>query len=559
MPTVIDSLIVQLGLDATKFTQGQKDAVASFKRTSEESKAQAKAVEESARKTSEALSGAKDMAVGLFTVLAGTSMFNFARQTMSSVAATGRLANNIGVATADVSAFGKMIERNGGSADAAAGSLQNLTSQVEQFNVLGEASQDLQLFLGTIGGKQGDSALDDYMKFAAWAQQHKDDPKLVNLIGGMGGLDQGSINQAMKGSVQVLKDFAEAKKLAISPEDAKRMQDLQNSWVTLEQTIESVGRDLLMFVADPAKSFADWASKSVHENRAVADSIGAILIAITGLAALKPAAWVLRLLGLGGVANGISAAGGAVAAVAVPLAGIAAVGATLFVPSNKSDEPALYKRNPETGKMELTPASAGGLNGSPAGGGDVQSRMMAYFQSQGWTKNQSAAIVGNAKWESGLKPGAENRAAGIHKGLFQWSKSRRDQILAATGTDVWSASADDQAKAAQWELTHTEKKAADSLKRIDDAHAGAIDFNRNFERSEDPPEKEMQRGLLASAIARDTPSAPAAPSTTEVTIGSVVVHTQAKDADGMARDAASALKKNIVGAGIATQANSGLN
>ena len=144
------------------------------------------------------------------------------------------------------------------------------------------------------------------MKFAEWAEKHRNDPQLVNTVGQMGGLDQSAINEALKGVRQVREDWEKAKLGALTPEQAAAMQRMQEAWVSLDQAITSVGRDLVVGVEPAFTAIAKAVSGWTDGNRGLADSIGGILAAITGFTALKPAAWVLRLLGLEGV---VAAAG----------------------------------------------------------------------------------------------------------------------------------------------------------------------------------------------------------------------------------------------------------
>lgn len=548
MATVIDSLVVELGLDPSKFNANRRKSLDAFKKTGEEAARTAKDIEASGKRAAEFFTGIKNAAIGLFTVMAGTDMARFARDTMTSVAATGRLARNIGVSTDELSAFARMIERNGGNADAAAESMRNLTNQVENFKVFGQASQQFQIFLATIGATANDSALQDYMKFVAFSDRHRNDPKLVNLIGLSGGLDQGSINEALKGVRQVQADLAKSRVITVpSDADAKALQTMQESWTGLDQAINSVGRDLLLKAAPAFDRIADGATHWIEANRKIADTIGGIATAIVGLASLKPAAWVLRLLGLGALVD--AAPAGALAA--------AAGGATYLANKEiqRSSEGAIVAVDPMTGM----PIYAHNV---PPGGvyaaippRSLRDRAMAYFQSQGWTAAQAAAIVANADAESGMNPNASNAG---HKGLFQWSKARRDAILAGTGIDVWKASAADQLRAAQWELTHTEKAAGRGLRGINDARAGAVFLDRFFERSGDTSMLEQHRALLAGGLA--AASGGGTHVETDVSIGTMVVNTRATDADGIAKDIGGALRKNVGSPmSVAAQANSGLN
>src|SRR6516165_10863837 len=113
--TVIDSLVVELGLDPAKFTKGQRDALDAFKKTQGEFDRRLKDLEESGKRAGNSFASITTAAEGLFSVLAGAGMAAFARDTMNSAAATRRLATNTGLATDQLSTFGRMIERNGGN------------------------------------------------------------------------------------------------------------------------------------------------------------------------------------------------------------------------------------------------------------------------------------------------------------------------------------------------------------------------------------------------------------------------------------------------------------
>jgi hypothetical protein len=190
--------------------------------------------------------------------------------------------------------------------------------------------------------------------------KHRNDPQLVNLVGQMGGLDQSAINEALKGVRQVREDWEKAKLGALTPEQAAAMQRMQEAWVSLDQAITSVGRDLVMGVGPAftaiAKAVAGW----TDGNRGLADSIGGILAAITGFTALKPAAWVLRLLGLEGV---VAAAGPA---------GLAIGGAYALAPSEvNSGEKNIYANGKLTdyGKSLIAADQKLKLAGGAAAGG----------------------------------------------------------------------------------------------------------------------------------------------------------------------------------------------
>jgi hypothetical protein len=319
----IDELVYELKLDTSQFSEGQKNALDSFRKTSEEMDKRQKDLELRNKNVGYSFNNITYAAEGLFTALAGAGMASFARETANSVAQTGRMAINIGESTSALSAFGRVVERNGGSAEAAMGSMKGLTDSMTRLNTFGEGSPELFKFLGIIGGAQGDSPLDTLMKFAAWAEKNQNNPQLVNIIGQSGGLDQGTINTLLQGRTEVMRQYNDAMNGAISPDQVAKLTALQNAWVKLDQSVEKTGRDVVTnfspAITTAMTSVAQWA----EHNQQLADTLGGVLTAIVALSALKPALWLLRLLGLGNpyTAAAVVAAGAATAitsAVATP-------------------------------------------------------------------------------------------------------------------------------------------------------------------------------------------------------------------------------------------------
>jgi len=139
----------------------------------------------------------------------------------------------------------------------------------------------------------------------------------------------------------------------------------------------------------------------------------------------------------------------------------------------------------------------------------VRDQGVQYFEGQGWKKPQAAAILGNAEQESSFDPNKDSvdpRTGIHHRGLFQWDPARWAQLTTMFKTQTPSAA--QQFQFAQWELSNTQANAAAALRNSPNAGAGAIAFNRTFERSGDAPYLEMRRGSYAQYIA-GLPDAPA--------------------------------------------------
>ena len=456
-------------------------------------------------------------AEGLFGALMGAGIAAFARDTMTSVAATGRMASNIGVMTNELSAFGRMVERNGGDAQTAMGSLKSLNDQVERFKLFGQASDDLQMFAGTIGADLNSSPIAMMMKFAEWADKHRDDLKQVNVIGQLGGLDQGTINTLLKGNVQVLREYNAAMKDAIGPEQAQAMIRMQNAWTTLEQKIGDVGRDIVVEVEPAFTSVSSAVSDFIEHNHKLADSLGEILTGIAALAALKPAAWLLRLLGLGAVIDVPAAAvATGIGVVGAPVLG---VGLAMAPTTANAGEQNIYQNG------KLTDYGRG-LIGGGSGGGSFKSQSekeafirataaqagidpdiaMAVAKSEGFNKFSGDNNTSFGAFQLHVTPGGRGHAVG-------------DEFRKSSGLDPSDQANERQgiSYALQWVRTH-----------------GWGDFHGAANSGIGP-----QQGIRTGPI-------------------SVTIQTASANPREHGRIAADEIKKGL-GSSIATQANTGLN
>lgn len=119
----------------------------------------------------------------------------------------------------------------------------------------------------------------------------------------------------------------------------------------------------------------------------------------------------------------------------------------------------------------------------------------------GWAKEHACGAVGNGVVESGLNP----HAIGDHgqaRGCFQWHEDRQAAIRHATGIDVRTAGLDDQMRALDWEIRHTQPQAYDAVRATTTAYAAGYAFCVSFERPADAHRQAMVRGHIADEIAR---------------------------------------------------------
>lgn len=127
---VIDELIVVLGLDSSKFTEGQRDALAAFKKTREGADVMGKDVEAQGMKLSEVFGTLKKGLLGIVGGFAGFEAASIVNKINSMDAATGRWAKTIDGNVQGLSTWQGMIRQIGGEAAAATSALSTLQQEI---------------------------------------------------------------------------------------------------------------------------------------------------------------------------------------------------------------------------------------------------------------------------------------------------------------------------------------------------------------------------------------------------------------------------------------------
>jgi soluble lytic murein transglycosylase-like protein len=293
--TVIDSLVVTLGLDSSKFTQGQKDAVTAFTKAKTESVSTAKEMEARGAQAAQFFGSIKKEALGLFAVIVGAGgLEQFAVKTTSSMAALGRQAQLMGVAAGDLQAFKMMIDRTGASGDQAAASLTGLAEAMETYRTRGTISAGLLTGLNQIGGTQDDDALAIYRKFATWAKGK--DARFVNQEGQLLGLDAGSIANATKGGANFDSEMARSKALGVpTDKDIAKVNELMGAFKKLTQEITGDSNALLYGMAPALTTVFNLSGRLAGANKTLTQTFIALGTALATVGGIWASSGVLGM------------------------------------------------------------------------------------------------------------------------------------------------------------------------------------------------------------------------------------------------------------------------
>lgn len=594
MRTVIDSLVVTLGLDNSNFTKGQTKTEEDLKKLREGGNAASKDLQAQGKKGAEFFTQIRNSALSLFAVLlGGKGIVTFASDATKNLADMGRQAHNMGMNVADLAAFRNAVEANGGSADAAAASFANLSQAMQQAKTFGP-SPEMATFLGRIGASANDSPMAVYMDFVRWAQGRK--PQEVLQFGQMGGLDQGSINEAMKGVDQVQKDLAAARARGVpSPGMTEDMQKLQNSWIALRQAADGLGNTMLDKAAPGMAKFLDYVTLFIEKDPVASQDIALLTAGLSGLLALRPLAAVMGWKALGGAIDSVLALLMRVSVLSLPLALSGDTGPDTATPEQKADlqrqeEADVWQDSPpqmfrnhigmmHEGPMKRALQRTFGTNAiadttmDPVQQGFLQTLSDPESGGSYDLKNGGSTFSDFSQFPEGIGAGGTSTASGRYQFT---SDTWREQSAALGLTDFSPASQD---KAA-WNLASTEYRRKTGRDLEADLKAGghqtdiAAALSGRWPSLPGGSQSTQSMDDFSGALARHTGVVPALDpsnatgagskvsqnstsntSTSEVNVnGPINIHTQATDAKGVATGIGSALGDY----NFAAQANSGL-
>lgn len=136
MPTVIDSLVLELALDPTKFTAGQKSAMEALRKLEEQSVASGKEVEAQGKRIVDFFTNLKREAIGLVAAFyGGKGIAEVVEHVATLDASIGRAARNFGTSAPKLAIWVSILRQIGSTAEAAIGTVQGLSETFADFAV----------------------------------------------------------------------------------------------------------------------------------------------------------------------------------------------------------------------------------------------------------------------------------------------------------------------------------------------------------------------------------------------------------------------------------------
>ncbi len=268
MATIIDTLLVTFGLDVKDFQKNTKEVGEAQEKTRVQSDKVAKDVSESGKVAAEFFTRLRNEALLAATVFTGgLGLKEFIGQTVTADAATGRMAANLHMSTDELSLWKESAKYAGGSAAGLESAFRGIAAAVESFQLTGEQNgitkllYQLHIPFEDAKGNLRDVA--EIFKDISDRIHSHDDRALA--LGGLLGLDDGTLNYAKQGGAAIQKLHDQQRNLFhITTEDAEAATKLQIAWNKLGDTSRETGTKILTYLTPALEKALDLMTTGIR-------------------------------------------------------------------------------------------------------------------------------------------------------------------------------------------------------------------------------------------------------------------------------------------------------
>lgn len=258
--TVIDALLITLGLDTSDFRKGQKDVSDDLKKQREDAKKTAKEMAEQGKKAASFFSSIKTELLALtgVTVTAG-GLISFVKSTTSGLMDLSIQSKALGLSARELDGWSKSAEAAGSSAEKISASLQGFQGAIQGARV-GDYSSSIFGGLAQLNALTGQN-------FDVWGQDASSlaktsldalrkisDPNLRRQVGLSLGFDDATLQRNQEG--KFLPDVDRlTKSSGITDASTKGAKEFTAAWAELNQSLETTKIQFYTFLIPYVRDF----------------------------------------------------------------------------------------------------------------------------------------------------------------------------------------------------------------------------------------------------------------------------------------------------------------
>ena len=248
MATVIDSLLIELGLDTSKFNKEQQKSVQELRKFDEQAQKTSKNTQQGAKNIGDSFAKSRDALISLGVALVGFKGFtNFVQTMTTGNAALGRNANLLSLSARELDAWGGVLGTVGGNLDSFQSSLQNMESGLANIKLGDSAILTPLARLGALGAVDLNKNTVDIYKLADAIKKMADQDKQLALsLSSQMGISKEMFMVLSQGSDQVRKLYSEQYKLSgINEKNTESAAKLQGEWAKVKQAFSGASNQVM--------------------------------------------------------------------------------------------------------------------------------------------------------------------------------------------------------------------------------------------------------------------------------------------------------------------------
>lgn len=360
--SIVDALVITLGIDTSNYDKGQKRVSSGLKKTRDDAGDTAKFMEAQGKRASGFFSSIRNEILALAGVsLTAAGLTSFVKNTTQGLMQLSIQSQALGMSARALDGWGKAASEAGSNAEKITGTLNNFQNALQAFRS-GDASSPVFKALAYLNADTGttfnpaNQSTDSLLRSVSGALQKERSGDRARYIAQMLGIDDATL-QSMRAGTFVSSADRYTRQSGITDQDTKNAREFNQQMTEISQKFEKVGyiifnslspyiSQFLGYLNDFAtwlsthpkeiqkafRDIADTISEVAKVANQAADSVGgwknAILLligasvggkllgflglmtrAFSGIFALTPPAWVLAAVGVGAyAANNINTA-----------------------------------------------------------------------------------------------------------------------------------------------------------------------------------------------------------------------------------------------------------
>jgi uncharacterized protein YukE len=264
--SVLDSLVLEFGLDHRPFTKGQREVLDDLRKFQEEAEKAGTKAEQGGRRVADVMASFRREAIGLLGLfLGGRGVKEFVGYMTNLDASTLKAAQTLNMTTRELSAWHGVMEQSGGSAENMTSALQGMTQDMNKFMLTGQGT------LASVLRPLGISLFDNNKQLKSAGQlmlelsdavKGMDPARATAFLSMIPGMNSDSISLILRGRTEMEEMLRVSRALGgTTEESAAAARRYQQDVANLDRSMQGLGRTLLTLVAPALTTVANGLTK----------------------------------------------------------------------------------------------------------------------------------------------------------------------------------------------------------------------------------------------------------------------------------------------------------